>query len=353
MLNSNPPFAEEIRRFFYEQFSEEGEAIALAGSQALGYATSRSDIDLVLLIKPSSGLSQSDMSFLTQLISGRRTEILILTPGTIEERFARTKAEKYNNLGYSDRRFIERISTAIPIVGEQRWNAILTSFDRDTYVAQMLRDNLTLASKSFDDLVGLYVDGDYINAVDAVRFLLQVELEALLCTFGDTGDRRRWLLRRAGLIKDLDPKVTSGFTEYNFNMINNKFSTNFEWIENAMRFHQYIQCQILIKKYHADIGNLICSDYNTHSSAFITPSLLFLDCVNETWYVKTAKESRVIDETSSFILMICHLGQNINNIAYYFSLISPALATSSDTIKFLSSRIDQLVDLGLLTKNAS
>ncbi|MCJ9720038.1 nucleotidyltransferase domain-containing protein [Agrobacterium sp. SHOUNA12C] len=300
------PFEQEIRDLFRNRFLQHADAIVLVGSQARGYATSKSDIDLILLMKGGSDNPLADNSFLTEVMSGIRTEILILKPDTVEARLKLWRQCAYRGMNYEERRFIEKVTNAIPIVGKSDWEKVLENFSKEEYQKQVLHDNLIFASKTFDDAAGLYCDGDHLGAVETVRSIIQVQLEALLCTLGDTGERRRWLLRRLRVIEDLDPRVIDGFIEFNFNMINRDYTSIESWSNAAMRFHQFVQYMVFrqTNRFASDLLEEI--SHSEEDIRYITPDWMFLNRIQDKWYAKTLSGGHIIDTRSALILMLCH-----------------------------------------------
>ncbi|NTA59885.1 nucleotidyltransferase domain-containing protein [Agrobacterium tumefaciens] len=346
-----PPFSDEVRSYYQDKFAQNGLAIALAGSQALGYATSKSDIDLVLLAKPGSVLADKDQEYITDVVAGTRAEILVLVPETIERLLRHTRETGYKDLNYAQRRRIERLTTALPIVGASNWEKVLELFSRPDYQKQVLADNLVLASKSFDDLAGLVCDGDYTNAVDSMRFLLQVQMECLLCTYGDTGDRRRWLLRRMRLMDGFDPTVVDGFVDFNFNMINSKYSTLLEWLLQAFRFHQKVQCKVLMRNTFEFDCPIDTPTTVLTGRKYILSDFVFVLNIMDKWFVKSLESMHIIDLTSATILLMCSREVDANYLIDYFSNMSNPLFHAADAADAVNLRLAQLTDAGFLCAN--
>ncbi|NSX94049.1 nucleotidyltransferase domain-containing protein [Agrobacterium tumefaciens] len=341
-------FEKQIAHLFATRFNGSASAIVLTGSQAKGFATAKSDIDLIVLINDDSEQLKND-TFSTEMIDGHRAEILHLEPSYIKKKLDRYLASSYDGITYDERKFIEKLRSAVPIVGAQQWNDTVSNFSSDLYEASVLRKSLAMSSKIFDDAAAHYLEGDYLIAVDSVRSLLQHEIESLLCLAGDTSERRRWLLKRLEENSQIDRRITTGFAEFCYNMINNNYGSLKDWADAAMRYHQY--AQLLINLQITDEEENYFTEYQKpFSGGFVSPDWLYIVHTSGQWFSKTLDRNVVIDKPIAMILMFCHVHRSEEQIS---TMLSNYLGFSAKdhNAERVKEMLTKLSEAGLLIRS--
>ncbi|MDF3886941.1 nucleotidyltransferase domain-containing protein [Cupriavidus basilensis] len=280
-------------------------AAAICGSYAIGVANKHSDIDVVVIVKADSTLMTRVGEFEVAQFHGKRIEILFCSAGTISATIAYADQRNYASLNDGEKRDLERLVCAKPVIGEKTWRAAIAGVRLDVYQRQLSLDYRRVAAANFEDLIGVLSVREYVIAVDFVRFLLQTDLEALSSITGDTYGRRKWLLKRLKMNAFINTSIVAQYEDiYYATNVRQQNKNVTEWLGYAVRVWQDVQANV-----NAKLFGLQCLDARTvawlrssHNGFYATVPDLLLFRLTDGWAVRTSKRTVSIDEKSAVIL---------------------------------------------------
>ncbi|WP_147113021.1 nucleotidyltransferase domain-containing protein [Tateyamaria sp. syn59] len=293
-------FGQAIVTAAKERYGEALRAIALTGSHAWGFATDRSDVDLIALLDgaavPADRIGRYDVI----VSQGRHAEILIVDQDYTAKLSATLNATRRLDGSFDQLELVEKMRTAIVLYGQQSWHACTSQFDYARLARLHYAYHMASAASFFDDCVGAF-DAHPLTAISAARLCLYHQMEALLCQRGDTNGRRKWIFRRLEG-HDVRSELAEGFLRYQFRMEAVTEDEMRAWAGGMLRFSQALGREVLAEgscwppvQHGPDEGQ-----------PFITPDAVFLSHLGKVILVKTADRSFQLDLPSMALLALCH-----------------------------------------------
>jgi len=212
--NVDQGLARRVKTYYDAKYCNKALSIAIAGSQAQGLQTSRSDIDLIVLVAKESPLAVHDGKYLCDIIDDLRLEMLILEEGSAANMIHQLQDPSFDFFIEHHRRMIERLLSAKPLAGLDAWSRIVSAVSLEDYALKLSREYIKVAVGHFDDVVGAITDDDDLLAIHCYRTLLQHSLEGLLCLYGDTYGKAKWISRRLKRIPALADQLLKGYVRF-------------------------------------------------------------------------------------------------------------------------------------------
>lgn len=322
---------------FYEKFKNDADAMLLTGSQSSGLATSKSDVDLILLIGPSSCYYEDSDQYVVEFYNDTLCEILFLNYNSLNKIIQNYKQKDYCLLSTKELKIMEKVFSAKPIFGEKTWLSHIESVNFDQYAEKISARHIRLSIGDINDVIGAVNDERYLLAIDFLRNVLWRQAETLLCLTGDTNSRRKWLTSRLERATLLNPLIYQGFIEFNF--LSNISSPNqlAVFIDKFQRFSQYLNYEIDRMQFSRKCLNILVDDKKNN---IISKPFTFIVRTQGKFFLKNLNGDSIIDDCTARIILACH--QKVNKVFVVNNIqISYDTATISDVI-------DKLIDLSIL-----
>ena len=338
------------KRYFDEQFSLDAGSLAISGSYAADLATTKSDVDLILLVNDSSKLRSRVGQYIVDIYQKFRFEILITDKQEMLKIAANAAKPGYIDLGFDNIRAMERILSARPIVGKCFWRLLLEDVDRNQYSKSLARMHSEYSVLDFDDLCGALHMADYLQSIEFYRTLLWRHLEAFLCLKGDTIGRRKWISRRLLRVIEDNYLIKNGFLKYYALAELSGQPSLIIWINEAMRFHQYVNFVNLFALEDVIREEVEPYHHMAKDELFITANIILPTKIRKGFFVKSQKGSIKVDKLLAFILALCHRPITIEQMHSILNSVNLELETKELSYSRTHQAANRLLRNGLLKK---
>ncbi|WP_172292338.1 nucleotidyltransferase domain-containing protein [Pseudoruegeria sp. HB172150] len=299
---------------------------ALTGSHANGWATPRSDYDLIAIVAPDPTGQSPDRRYEAEVFQGVPVETLVVTLQEAQRICALRAAPSFRFTKSEDILRMEKFASAHVLIGAPLWSDLLAMCSPRDYAAKLADRHWRIAAKFFDDMCGALDQEETDLAVDACRAMLREEVEALLCHTGDTNGRRKWMARRIAAAVGISTEIKADFRRFHFLYDLGGEAELLPWVQRAISFHHTLQSAVL---WRPDMGGT--TGGTARPSGLFPSGPLFVWQIDEHWAVKSITRELVLPQQ-------------------HVALLLPVMAGQSAEPSAEESLVEALINAGLLTR---
>ena len=297
-----------LQDFLRDSFGPALLAGALTGSRAYGWATARSDYDLIAIVAPAADGKTPARRYEAGVFQGVPTETLVVTIDEACRICDLRAAPRFWFTKGDDILRMEKFTSAQVLIGAPLWSALLAVCSPADYAAKRADRHWRIAAKFFDDLSGALNQGDTNLAVDACRAMLREETEALLCRTGDTNGRRKWMARRMAAATGISAEIKADFRRFHYLFDLGGEADLLPWVQRAIGFHHALQSAVLSTD--RDGTERTGQDAAaSHSTGLQPAGPLFLWQIDGHWIVKSGMGELTLPELHVALLLSVMGGQ--------------------------------------------
>ncbi len=346
----NDELFQSLKEYCQSEFGSNALTCTITGSQAVGLATSGSDIDLVVVISNEALEKNYKSKYVSKIVDDKIAEALVMSESNALRIVTLLKSSSYNNISAGELDIMRKFSCSIPVTGCGYFNKLMADISMPESEVNWFKLHRRNAVTTFDDVCGALADNDYMLAVEFFRYLLNEEINALLCTFGDIYSRPKWITRRVEKINSLRGDFHETFLSINFLYGITKTSDLRSWLNKALAFHKELQFRMFSKAYQLQISDAYSGEPCGNSVVSACP-MFFLEYENE-WIIKTLVGTHVVDAIAAEVLLLAFGPIQCNALVDSISG-NLAVASSSVTTETRRRCIDKLLDIELLVRHTS
>ena len=292
-----------LKQYVMDNYGRSADIALLSGSRAVGLGSSTSDFDIILI--GSSFGKNSINSFKSDFIGDQLIEILFLDYRVLKLAKEDIQKGNYFALSYDRLRLIGRLASAVPIFNKKSWDDVFPSYLRQNYTQSMCDYQMRLSNAEFDDFLGAYEDGDFLQCAYSLRAFIGTEMMALVCKHGELLCKPKWMCKQVERNVYLDQKIKNRFFYLYFNCDVENVSRTKSWIEKTILLHQIISFEYWLGSKSVTLNYKEENTVNYDKYYYCQKNCIFniSKTIGNDYILKTKKEVMVMDRISAEILL--------------------------------------------------
>lgn len=313
----------------FRSFDIDTTCLLLCGSYAEGFQNTKSDIDLILITSDYELTSRKN-PYIVEIIDGIRAEILTISPEYFSSCLEQIQQNGFTNDRHRPYKFIRPKI----VWGESIYQSLIKKFDFNTYQNNQFKQCQQIALTIFEDISGIC----YPLQIDLIlmwqKNLVNVVVDAFLCSKGDLYLKSKWRLERAR--RTFLPSENNIFKKFKKFSLGKEFKSIEEkltWIKEGFIIIKEIQLVSLfplLDRHQSLLSKILSQPIHYEIEWF------FLGQLNNSHILYGIQNSYQLDNKAALIFLICY-GLKINNsIMSEISTLLKSLNFEIDSFELLS-----------------